>query len=62
VVAALAVVGLVVLLAPGLGEVRHRLGDACPPAARGGLALGAWILHQGGMSAERIGRRSVPSS
>ena len=104
----LAVVVLVALLAPGLGEVRDRLADASPgwlvlavvlealsclsyvlmfravfcrrlswrtsmeigwaelaagslvPASgAGGLALGAWILHRGGMSAERIGRRSV---
>jgi uncharacterized membrane protein YbhN (UPF0104 family) len=97
-----------VLLAPGLGEVRDRLGDASPgwlavatgfealsfasyvlmfgpifctglpwrrswqiggselamgslvPASgAGGLALGAWILHRGGMSGERIARRSV---
>jgi uncharacterized protein (TIRG00374 family) len=99
---------LVALLAPGLGEVRRRLGDAsvgwlllavalealscasyvvmfrpvfCPrmswrtsteiglselavgsivPASgAGGLALGAWILHRGGMPADRIARRSV---
>jgi uncharacterized protein (TIRG00374 family) len=99
---------LVVLLAPGLGEVRQRLEDAAPgwlvvavalealscgsyllmfrpvfcrrmswrtsaqiawselaagslvPASgAGGLALGAWILHRGGMPAERIARRSV---
>jgi uncharacterized membrane protein YbhN (UPF0104 family) len=107
----LALVGilvLVVLLAPGLGEVRQRLDDAAPgwlavavvlealscgsyvlmfrpvfcrrmswrtsaqiawselavgslvPASgAGGLALGAWILHRGGMPAERIARRSV---
>jgi len=107
-VAALAVVGLVVVLAPGLGEVRHRLADASPgwlalavafealsgvsyvlmfrpvfchampwrtsweigwselavgsllpTSGAGGLALGAWILHRGGMPAERIRRRSV---
>jgi uncharacterized membrane protein YbhN (UPF0104 family) len=108
VVALVAVLVLVVLLAPGLGEVRERLGDAAPgwlalavllellscgsyllmfrpvfcrrmswrtsaqiawselaagslvPASgAGGLALGAWILHRGGMPAERIARRSV---
>jgi uncharacterized membrane protein YbhN (UPF0104 family) len=108
VVALLTVVVLVALLAPGLGEVRHRLGDAAPgwlvvavvlealscasyvlmfrpifchhmswrtsaeiatselaagslvPASgAGGLALGAWILHRGGMPADRIARRSV---
>jgi uncharacterized protein (TIRG00374 family) len=106
--ALLAVVVLVALLAPGLGEVRERLSDASPgwivlavafealscvsyvlmfrsvfcarmswrtsweigwaelaagslvPASgAGGLALGAWILHRGGMSTERIARRSV---
>jgi uncharacterized membrane protein YbhN (UPF0104 family) len=98
----------IVLLAPGLGEVRDRLGDASidwlavavaleglsfcsyvlmfgpifctglprrrtwqiggsqlamgslvPASGAGGLALGAWILHRGGMDAERIARRSV---
>jgi len=106
--ALLAIVVLVALLAPGLGEVRDRLADASPgwlalgvafealsclsyvlmfravfcrrlswrtsmeigwaelaagslvPASgAGGLALGAWILHRGGMSTERIARRSV---
>ena len=108
VVALLAVLVLAALLAPGLGEVRERLGDAAPgwlaiavalealscgsyllmfrpvfcrrmswrtsaqiawselaagslvPASgAGGLALGAWILHRGGMPADRIARRSV---
>jgi uncharacterized membrane protein YbhN (UPF0104 family) len=108
IVAALAVLGLVVLLAPGLGEVRDRLsgaepgwialavafealscvsyvlmfrpifcrhmpwrtsweiswselavGSLLPASGAGGLALGAWILHEGGMPAERIARRSV---
>jgi uncharacterized membrane protein YbhN (UPF0104 family) len=106
--AVLAIVGLVVLLAPGLGEVRDRLagakpewialavafealsgisyvlmfrpifcehmpwrtsweigwselamGSLVPASGAGGLALGAWILHEGGMPAERIARRSV---
>jgi uncharacterized membrane protein YbhN (UPF0104 family) len=106
--AALGVLVAVVLLAPGLGEVRDRLADASPgwlvlavlleglscvsyvlmfgpifctglpwrrswqiggselamgslvPASgAGGLALGAWILHRGGMDGERIARRSV---
>ena len=30
-----------------------------PASGAGGLALGAWILSQGGMPAERIARRSV---
>jgi len=108
VVALLATVVLVALLAPGLDEVRERLGDAAlgwlavavafealscasyllmfrpvfcrrmswrtsaqiawselaagslvPASGAGGLALGAWILHRGGMPAERIARRSV---
>jgi uncharacterized membrane protein YbhN (UPF0104 family) len=106
--ALVAVLVLVAVLAPGLGEVRRRLADASPewlvlavvlealsgvsyvvlfrpvfcrrlswrtsweigwselavgslvPASgAGGLALGAWILHQGGMSTARIARRSV---
>ena len=106
--AVLAIVGLVVVLAPGLGEVRDRLagakpewialavafealsgisyvlmfrpifcehmpwrtsweigwselamGSLVPASGAGGLALGAWILHEGGMPAERIARRSV---
>jgi uncharacterized protein (TIRG00374 family) len=108
VLAVLAVVGLVLLLAPGLGDVRHRLADASPgwlalavalealsgisyvlmfrpvfcrnmpwrtsweigwselavgsllpTSGAGGLALGAWVLHRGGMPADQIGRRSV---
>jgi uncharacterized membrane protein YbhN (UPF0104 family) len=108
VIALVGVLVLVVLLAPGLGEVRERLDDAAPgwlavavalealscgsyllmfrpvfcrrmswrtsaqiawselaagslvPASgAGGLALGAWILHRGGMPADRIARRSV---
>jgi uncharacterized membrane protein YbhN (UPF0104 family) len=108
VMALLAVLVLVALLAPGLGEVRSRLSDASPgwlalavafealsclsyvlifrpvfcrsmswrtsseiawselaagsivpTSGAGGLALGAWILHRGGMPAERIARRSV---
>src|SRR5436190_13080606 len=108
VVVALVVVGLVLLLAPGLGHVRHLLtqarpewvalavafealscvsyvlmfrpifcqmmpwrtsweigmaelgaGSIVPASGAGGLALGAWILHEGGMPSERIARRSV---
>jgi uncharacterized membrane protein YbhN (UPF0104 family) len=108
VVALLAVIVLVALLAPGLDDVRDRLGGAAPgwlafavalealscgsyvlmfrqvfcsrmswrtsaqiawselgagalvPASgAAGLALGAWILHRGGMPADRIARRSV---
>jgi uncharacterized protein (TIRG00374 family) len=108
IVAVLVVVGLVLLLAPGLGRVRHLLteaqpgwlalavafeamscvsyvlmfrpvfcnnmpwrtsweigtaelgaGSIVPASGAGGLALGAWILHEGGMPAEHIARRSV---
>ncbi len=108
IIAALAVVGLVLLLAPGLGEVRDLLsgarpewialavalealscvsyvmmfrpifcrnmpwrtsweiglaelaaGSIVPASGAGGLALGAWILSEGGMPAERIASRSV---
>ena len=108
IVVVLGVVGLVLLLAPGLGEVRHLLtkarpewvalvvvfqalscvsyvflfrpifchsmpwrtsweiglaelgaGSIVPASGAGGLALGAWILRQGGMPAERIASRSV---
>jgi uncharacterized protein (TIRG00374 family) len=108
IVAALAVVGLVLLLAPGLGEVRDLLNEAqpewvalavalealscvsyvvmfrpvfcrnmpwrtsweiglselgagsiVPASGAGGLALGAWILREGGMPAQRIASRSV---
>jgi uncharacterized membrane protein YbhN (UPF0104 family) len=108
VIAGLAIVGLVIALAPGLGDVRDRIagadpwwvllaigfealscasyvlmfrqvfcrnlpwrtsweiglselavGSLVPASGAGGLALGAWILHQGGMPGEKIARRSV---
>jgi uncharacterized protein (TIRG00374 family) len=92
IVAVLVVVGLVLLFAPGLGQVRHLLTEARPEWVAlavafeamscvsyvllfrpifcqsmpwrtsweaGGLALGAWILSEGGMPAERIASRSV---
>jgi uncharacterized protein (TIRG00374 family) len=108
IVAALVVVGLVLLLAPGLGEVRQLLkkaqpewvalavafealscvsyvfmfraifcpnmpwrtsweiglaelgaGSIVPASGAAGLALGAWILREGGMPARQIASRSV---
>jgi uncharacterized membrane protein YbhN (UPF0104 family) len=108
VVALLAAIVLVVVFAPGLGEVRGRLegaavgwlavavvlealscgsyvlmfravfcprmswqtsaqialselavGSLVPASGAAGLAFGAWILHRGGMPADRIARRSV---
>ena len=108
IIAVLVVVGLALLLAPGLGEVRHLvtearpgwvalgiafealscvsyvlmfrpvfcqampwrtsweiglselgMGSIVPASGAGGLALGAWILREGGMPAEQIARRSV---
>ena len=108
VAAALGLLVLIVLLAPGLGEVRSKLtgadptwialaivfelmscscyvlmfrpifcshmpwrtsweiswsslgmGSIVPASGAAGLALGAWILHEGGMSADHIARRSV---
>ena len=41
----------------GLAELGA--GSIVPASGAGGLALGAWILSRGGMSAERIARRSV---
>ena len=107
-IAALAVLILIFVLAPGLGDVRDKLegaspgwlvlaalleglsfgsyivmfgpifctglgrrrswqiggselamGSLIPASGAGGLALGAWVLHRGGMPGERIGRRSV---
>jgi uncharacterized membrane protein YbhN (UPF0104 family) len=106
--AAIAVVVLIVALAPGLGEVRSQLegarpgwialavalealscasyvvmfkpmfcprmpwrtsweiglselamGSIVPASGAGGLALGAWILREGGMPGDQIARRSV---
>ena len=108
IVAVLGVVGLILVLAPGLGSVRDLLtearpewvllavafealscvsyvlmfrpvfcqsmpwrtsweiglselgvGSIVPASGAGGLALGAWILREGGMAPERIARRSV---
>jgi uncharacterized membrane protein YbhN (UPF0104 family) len=35
------------------------MGSIVPASGAGGLALGAWVLHRGGMGGERIARRSV---
>jgi uncharacterized membrane protein YbhN (UPF0104 family) len=35
------------------------MGSLVPASGAGGLALGAWILHRGGMDGARIARRSV---
>ena len=35
------------------------MGSLVPASGAGGLALGAWILHRGGMDGPRIARRSV---
>jgi uncharacterized membrane protein YbhN (UPF0104 family) len=108
VVAVLAVAGLVIMFAPGLGALRAHLreaeagwlvlavvfealsgvsyvlmfrpifcshmswrttneiawselamGSIVPASGIGGLALGAWILREGGMPADKIARRSV---
>jgi uncharacterized membrane protein YbhN (UPF0104 family) len=108
VAAAIGLLVLIILLAPGLGEVRGKLagadptwialaialelvsctcyvlmfrpifcrhmpwrtsweiswaslgmGSIVPASGAAGLALGAWILHEGGMPADRIARRSV---
>ena len=108
IIAVLVVVGLALLLAPGLGEVRNLItearpgwvalaiafealscvsyvlmfrpvfcqampwrtsweiglselgvGSIVPASGAGGLALGAWILREGGMPGEQIARRSV---
>ena len=108
VAAALGLLVLIILLAPGLGEVRAKLegadpawialaiafelmsctcyvlmfrpifcshmpwrtsweiswsslgmGSIVPASGAAGLAFGAWILHEGGMSADHIARRSV---
>src|SRR3954452_10576363 len=35
------------------------MGSLVPASGAGGLALGAWVLHRGGMDGQRIARRSV---
>ena len=42
-----------------IGWAELAAGSLVPASGAGGLALGAWILHRGGMSADHIARRSV---
>ncbi len=42
-----------------IGGSELAMGSLVPASGAGGLALGAWILHRGGMAATRIARRSV---
>ena len=42
-----------------IGGSELAMGSLVPASGAGGLALGAWVLHEGGMSADRIARRSV---
>ena len=42
-----------------IGGSELAMGSLVPASGAGGLALGAWILHRGGMAGDRIARRSV---
>ena len=42
-----------------IGGAELAMGSLVPASGAGGLALGAWILHRGGMDGVRIARRSV---
>jgi uncharacterized membrane protein YbhN (UPF0104 family) len=42
-----------------IGGSELAMGSLVPASGAGGLALGAWILHRGGMDRDRIARRSV---
>jgi uncharacterized membrane protein YbhN (UPF0104 family) len=42
-----------------IGGAELAMGSLVPASGAGGLALGAWILHRGGMDGGRIARRSV---
>jgi uncharacterized membrane protein YbhN (UPF0104 family) len=42
-----------------IGWSELAVGSLVPASGASGLALGAWVLHQGGMAADRIARRSV---
>ena len=42
-----------------IGGAELAMGWLVPASGAGALALGAWVLHRGGMGGERIARRSV---
>src|SRR5436190_4604750 len=42
-----------------IGGAELAMGSLVPASGAGALALGAWVLHRGGMGGERIARRSV---
>ncbi len=42
-----------------IGGSELAMGSIVPASGAGGLALGAWVLHRGGMDGQRIARRSV---
>jgi uncharacterized protein (TIRG00374 family) len=42
-----------------IGGSELAMGSLVPASGAGGLALGAWVLHRGGMDGARIARRSV---
>ena len=42
-----------------IGGSELAMGSLVPASGAGGLALGAWVLHRGGMDGDRIARRSV---
>jgi uncharacterized membrane protein YbhN (UPF0104 family) len=42
-----------------IGGSELAMGSLVPASGAGGLALGAWVLHRGGMEGQRIARRSV---
>jgi uncharacterized membrane protein YbhN (UPF0104 family) len=42
-----------------IGGTELAMGSLVPASGAGGLALGAWVLHRGGMDGPRIARRSV---
>ena len=42
-----------------IGGSELAMGSIVPASGAGGLALGAWFLHEGGMEADRIANRSV---